>query len=121
VDKRSSLGLKEFGYRSVHLIVKVRTEDAFGDRQLLETLWFELQIRSVLEHAWAEIEHEIRYKSGVDYPPPALRRLSSLAGVLEMLDREFVLLRRERTRLVDTYKEKFVADDEMNLMFDVAR
>jgi ppGpp synthetase/RelA/SpoT-type nucleotidyltranferase len=121
VDKRSSLGLREFGYRSVHLIVNVKTEDAFGDRQVLGSLWFELQVRSVLEHAWAEIEHEIRYKSGVEFPAPALRRLSSLAGVLEMLDREFVLLRQERSRLVEMYKDKYTGQDEMNVPFDVAR
>jgi ppGpp synthetase/RelA/SpoT-type nucleotidyltranferase len=101
-DKGSKLGLQEFGYRSVHRVAGLggnRTDLAeyarFKDRR------FEVQIRTVLQHAWAEIEHDLGYKAET-IPEPMRRRFSMLAGVLELVDYEFQSLRKE----LDTYEEK---------------
>jgi hypothetical protein len=59
-----------------------------GD-EFLRKRWFEIQVRSLLEHAWAEIEHEIVYKSGITQPDAVRRRFAALAGSLELFDSEF--------------------------------
>jgi len=46
-------------------------------------------VRTILQHAWAEIEHDIRYKSPEAIPTSIRRRFMSLAGMLEIADREF--------------------------------
>src|SRR2546426_985006 len=100
-DKRLALGLRDFGYRSVHLIARLKPAQILTPQhQTLRDRWFEIQIRSVLEHAWAEIEHEIVYKAGVNYSPSVLRRFAALAGSLELLDREFRSLCAARIDLI---------------------
>ena len=58
-----------------------------------------MQIRTVLQHAWAEFEHDIRYKGTV--PPEHARdfdrRFTLAAGLLELADQEFTTI-RERLR-----------------------
>lgn len=52
----------------------------------------EIQIRSLLQHAWAEIEHGLGYKPE-SVPDEHIRRFSRLAGMFELADEEFVRLR----------------------------
>ena len=101
-DKRLSLGLREFGYRSYHLIGKISTR--VGARRTLVNLKgqvFEIQVRSILEHVWAEIEHSVAYKSGAHLPDFLKRRFASLAAVLEMLEREFQAVKVKTNELVE--------------------
>jgi ppGpp synthetase/RelA/SpoT-type nucleotidyltranferase len=96
VDKRKLLDPDRFGYLSLHYIL------ALGDERLklaeyrhYRGLRFELQIRSILQHAWAEIEHDLGYKSKAAVPPSARRRFSRLAGLLELADAEFLGIREQ--------------------------
>ena len=49
----------------------------------------ELQVRTILQHAWAEIEHDIQYKAVSVLPVQIRRRFATLAGLIEIADREF--------------------------------
>jgi ppGpp synthetase/RelA/SpoT-type nucleotidyltranferase len=121
-DKRFLLGLKEFGYRSVHLIAQVKGSRARSPQYAdLRGIWFEIQVRSILEHAWAEIEHEVIYKSGIRYPKPTIRRFAAIAGSLEILDREFSEIRKERKELIETYKARYGSKQELHEEIDAAR
>ena len=77
-----------FGYASRHLLVE-REDGAVA----------QVQVRTVLQHAWAEFEHDIRYKGTV--PPEHARdfdrRFTLAAGLLELADQEFTTI-RERLR-----------------------
>ena len=80
----------------------------------LRNRWFEIQVRSVLEHAWAEIEHEVLYKSGIKYPPVIKRRFARIAGAIEMIEDEFVALRDHQQQLIEGYKSRYAnAQDEI--------
>jgi ppGpp synthetase/RelA/SpoT-type nucleotidyltranferase len=121
-DKRLALGLRAFGYRSVHLIARLKPAQIPSSKQNpLQKLWFEIQIRSVLEHAWAEIEHEVVYKSGIDYPKSVLRRFAGIAANLELLDNEFLALREARNALIDDYRVRYLQKSDWRKPFDVAR
>ena len=54
-----------------------------------------MQIRTVLQHAWAEYEHDIRYKGTIpeEHVPDLDRRFTLAAGLLELADREFSEIR----------------------------
>ncbi|CAN3130888.1 bifunctional ribonuclease/(p)ppGpp synthase [Mycobacterium sp. smrl_JER01] len=78
-----------WGYASRHLLVGVE-----GVQQPAS-----VQVRTVLQHAWAEFEHEIRYKGSIPaaHAPDLDRRFTLAAGLLELADREFSAV-RERLR-----------------------
>jgi predicted RNase H-like nuclease/ppGpp synthetase/RelA/SpoT-type nucleotidyltranferase len=89
-----------FGYASRHLQIALgpdREDDpayaAMRDRTA------QVQIRTVLQHAWAEFEHDIRYKGSVpeEHVRDFDRRFTLAAGLLELADREFATI-RERLR-----------------------
>lgn len=98
-DKSSVLGANRVGYRSVHRVGKIgKTRSQLLECAGLEERWVEIQVRTVLQHAWAEIEHDRRYKFG-GLPIGLSRRLSIVAGVLELADREFAEIAREVDQL----------------------
>src|SRR5713101_7589078 len=121
-DKRRELGLREFGYRSVHVIARLRPAHVLSlNNKSIRKRWFEIQVRSIVEHAWAEIEHEIVYKSGIIFPDAMRRRFASLAGTLELLDNEFVALRDTRSALIEKYRVRYEQSKDQRTSFDVAR
>lgn len=122
VDKRTVLGLEKFGYRSVHLIAELDAQRLpLADRPTVKGRRIEIQVRSLLEHAWAAIDHEIVYKSGIRYEDEVLREFAAVAGALEVLDTEFERLRGVRNELVDSYRSAYEKDDQLQAELDVAR
>ena len=55
----------------------------------------QVQIRTVLQHAWAEFEHDIRYKGTIpdEHARDFDRRFTLAAGLLELADQEFSAIR----------------------------
>lgn len=79
-----------FGYQSIHYVVRLSPARLrLTEYQQFAGLKAEIQVRTVLQHAWAEIEHDIRYKSTTTAPESIGRRFDALAGMLEIADREF--------------------------------
>lgn len=77
------------GYRSVHLICDLgKRREALPEFTDYAGLVFEVQVRTVLQHAWAEIEHDRKYKFSGVLPEDMQRRLNLVAGQLEFADRE---------------------------------
>ncbi len=90
-----------WGYASRHLLVGVE-----GEQQPAS-----IQVRTVLQHAWAEFEHDIRYKGAIpaEHAPDLDRRFTLAAGLLELADREFTAIRE---RLLVTMAGEETADDD---------
>ena len=81
-DKKFS----EFGYESVHVLVKIpnsiktSVEKKHSQLEKLnDTLVCEIQVRTILQDAWAEVEHELIYKTEFNpFDIPLRRKLASL-------------------------------------------
>lgn len=94
VDKRKFLAANQFGYLSLHFVASLTTKQLQLPRnKKFVNCKIEIQIRSILQHAWAEIEHDLEYKSQTTISYDVRRRFSRLAGLLEIADIEFKKLR----------------------------
>jgi ppGpp synthetase/RelA/SpoT-type nucleotidyltranferase len=96
VDKQAVLDPDQFGYVSYHLVVRLNPDrENLPEWAPYRDLYFEIQIRSILQHAWAEIEHDLGYKSTGGIPAHLRRRFARLAGLLETADSEFDVVTSE--------------------------
>lgn len=87
VDKRRLHEVDSFGYQSLHYICRVPDMP----------YRFEIQMRTLLQHAWSNMNHDTGYKSGVEIPREYIRNLNRLAGMLELVDEQFSRIRSELT------------------------
>jgi len=95
VDKGALLDPDRFGYVSLHYVVTLSAARLrLAEYRKFSACKAEIQIRSILQHAWAEIEHDLGYKSTGAVPREIRRRFSRLAGLLEVADGEFMNIRR---------------------------
>jgi putative GTP pyrophosphokinase len=102
IDKSSVLGVDKVGYRSQHYVASFSSDRSkLPEFKKFYGLKFEVQIRTILEHAWAEIEHDRNYKYTGVLPDKIKRRFAILAGVLELADREFDSI----SLAIDSYKK----------------
>ena len=84
----------KFGYMSAHLVVTLG--DVRGKQieyKDMNNLKCEIQVRSILQHAWAKIEHGLGYKSEAEVPQDLKRDFSKAAAVLEAADDMFSRLK----------------------------
>jgi len=114
-DKKKILDPDKFGYLSYHIVCSLSDDRA----QLVEyknykNIKFEIQIRTILQHAWAEIEHDIGYKSSIEVPRDFRRKFSRIAGMLEIADDEFSRLKNDISDYVKEIEEKGVEDTDIN-------
>lgn len=109
-----------FGYASRHLLVEVEEPRAtLQEWQAFRGLRAEIQVRSILQHAWAAISHGLDYKTGADLPPVARRRLFRVAALLETGDELFDSFRQEVARIRSEYQEDVRTDEWRALGLDL--
>ncbi len=102
VDVSERLKPAEFGYRSVHYIVSFKKPTAvpegevsvdvpavLSDDEAFPNRRAEVQVRTILEHAWADIVHDRAYKSSFRLPAKWEREFAGVAALLEGADKNF--------------------------------
>ena len=129
-DKRTELGLCEFGYLSIHLIVMPKQDSVFFTSEqfrLYQGLKAEIQIRTLLQHAWADISHDRLYKTPIDVPSFWRRETSRLAAILEEADKSF----EKFAETLDAFSSGYMANlsqeklndeiDRFNILFNESK
>ena len=84
-----------FGYASNHFVVRLDSDrQGMPEYSSVGATEFEIQVRTTLQHAWAEFEHDVRYKVNVpsDHRPEFDRRFALAAGLIELADNEFTAI-----------------------------
>ena len=118
VDKRAMPDPERFGYQSLHYIAEFSdARCGFVEYSRFRSIRFEIQVRSILQHAWAEIEHDLGYKSAAAIPREFRRRFSRIAGLLELADDEFAAIRRGLDAYAATV-EREIRDEPSNVGVD---
>lgn len=94
VDKRKQMEVNQFGYMSLHYVAELDPKGLDSDEYDDVTgVKAEIQICSILQHAWAEIEHDFGYKVEKQVPWEVRRAFSRIASLLETADLEFDRIR----------------------------
>ncbi|WP_309087282.1 hypothetical protein [Domibacillus sp.] len=117
VDKRV-MDPDRFGYSSLHYVVEFNDEKLRSpEYKNFKGIKFEIQIRSILQHAWAEIEHDIGYKSKKEIPREIRRDFSRIAGLLEIADNEFLRI-KEFLKNYEQEVEKKIENKSLEILID---
>jgi ppGpp synthetase/RelA/SpoT-type nucleotidyltranferase len=119
VNKLNLLQANEFGYLSQHYIVRVKEpRSTLAEWRGLSAHCAEVQVRTILQHAWATIAHSIDYKSEIDIPRELRRRFFRLSALFELADDELNNIVRDGEQLFKQYKDKIAvnkSDIEINV------
>ncbi|MES2438858.1 MAG: hypothetical protein V4584_07320 [Verrucomicrobiota bacterium] len=96
VDKRLYEDPDRFGYKSLHYVVELPPpRTTLAEYRPFEGIKAEIQVRTIIQHAWAEIEHDLGYKSTIGVPTEIRRRFFRLSALLETADDEFAAISSE--------------------------
>lgn len=104
IDKAQILDPDRFGYLSVHYVISLSPlRKELTEWKAFANIKAEIQVRTVLQHAWAAIDHKLRYKTAKEVPKNLRRQLFRLSALLELADGEFSNLKR----LIEDTKEYY--------------
>lgn len=100
IDKVNELAVDQFGYGARHFIVRLGKSSSGARYDDLKQLSCEIQVRTVVQDAWAIIQHHMVYKREAQVPTQLQRKLNSLAGLFETVDDQFERIREQREAYV---------------------
>lgn len=117
VNKLHELSADRFGYISTHLIVNLKkSRGSLIEWSSFKSFNAEIQVRTVLQHAWASISHTLQYKNSSDTDTQIARQLNRVSGLLEVADEQFVAIKTKIISLRDQVERDF---SKNNLDIDV--
>lgn len=96
-NKREGLGPDRMGYQGIHKIVKLNSSFQGPRYRNLGDLVCEIQIRTIVQDAWAAISHNVAYKAEESTPPAIQRSINNVAALLEIAQEVFDSV-RERSQ-----------------------
>jgi putative GTP pyrophosphokinase len=112
VDKARELETNKVGYRSIHCIGTLgKNRLALIENAIYADMLFEIQIRTILQHAWAEFEHDRNYKFKGILPDEIKTTLFIVAGNLELLDGTFESISKDIDQYATDVEEKYASGD----------
>ena len=101
--KGADQSFKEFGYESVHILIAIPENclpESGISSELRKNLVCEIQVRTILQDAWAEVEHELIYKTEFSpFDMPLRRKLASINASLSLADTIFQEIRDYQKKL----------------------
>jgi putative GTP pyrophosphokinase len=109
-EKKGHYTFKEFGYESTHILVEI-PKDIIAERGYPGTDIVEIQVRTILQDAWAEVEHELVYKAEFSpFDEPMRRKLAAVNASLSLADIIFQEIRsyqRKYSKEMEKRRESF--------------
>jgi putative GTP pyrophosphokinase len=114
-NKHQELEADQFGYTSNHYIIKLKSEWLqTPNYRGLEDLKVEIQVRTILMHAWAAISHKLLYKRQEDIPKEFKRKLNRLSALIELADEQFDDIKNIKIE----YQSNFVVSESTSINAD---
>jgi putative GTP pyrophosphokinase len=111
VDKSKELPSNQFGYTSIQYIVSYsHSRLKLPEFAQFRGLKAEIQVRTVLQHAWAVLDRKYQYQSKEEIPSQVRRKFSRISAFLEAADDGFVEFERERNTIRAKYEQDMIAE-----------
>ncbi len=106
-EKGLLLGPDKFGYRDMHYIIQIKSGCNLGftseELAVIGKKKAEIQVRTWVQHAWADTLHDRMYKTKLHYPPEFGRTGALLAALMEEGDKSFNQLALEIDGMLANY------------------
>ncbi|MEV0550306.1 hypothetical protein AB0H98_26135 [Nocardia salmonicida] len=112
-DKTSAAPTHSFRYRSVHYECTIKLDNQGPYYDKVKGLTFEIQVRTILQDAWAVVEHTLGYKNQRSLPDEVERDFGALMGLFHVADKMFQQLR------VDSLQSEAAADGAVKAAADL--
>lgn len=109
-DTIDKAGPEQFGYGALHYLVRLNENSSGARYDELKNLVCEIQVRTILQDAWAIVAHHLSYKQESDVPSQLRRKLNALSGLFETADDKFDELRMQREAYSADVKRKIAND-----------
>lgn len=87
----------EFDYQSLHYIVRAKVELRYGEVDIAPDTPCEIQVRTLLQHAYSELTHDTIYKPNVQAEPQVKRAAAKSMALIEATDDYFTQVRARIT------------------------
>lgn len=102
-DKAESLGHNKVGYAGVHYDVRLKEEFTSSEDSDIRDLQCEIQVHTLCQNLWAEMDHALSYKPAQPVPEDLRRQIYLLNALLEIADRSFNAINIELGSLPGAY------------------
>jgi ppGpp synthetase/RelA/SpoT-type nucleotidyltranferase len=113
IYKGEELDVDQFGYTSIHLVVTDHpSRSSLTEWQIFSELKAEIQVRTILQHAWATISHSFDYKIKTDIPRRLRRRLFRLSALFELADEELDEITGQIELNLEKYRQQVMVNTE---------
>lgn len=123
VDKTQDIKKeRKFGYLGRHLVISyddkmlklIEDKDKYNSENFIN-FKAEIQIKTLLQHVWAEVEHKARYKAGEELDDDKKRYFDRLAALIEVADDLFKDLVEETEKINRKSRKRIDKEqDEIN-------
>jgi GTP pyrophosphokinase len=114
VRPSTRLGKSQVGYRSINYVAQIHSDSLIKNPQYekFKGIYFEIQVKTLLDFAWQEIEHDRAYKTSTEFPRESqiTRKFNVLSGVLEIVDDRFESLADEAKKYDEKLIKKYRAE-----------
>lgn len=120
IKKEEGVQDDQFWYRSDHYVVSLKDAwIATPNYRQFGNFKAEIQVRTILMHAWAEIEWRLSYKKIGDAPKSLRRPLAQLSALLTLADDRFNVLRKDKTEYTTNIRKKFGENLNISSQLDI--
>jgi putative GTP pyrophosphokinase len=109
----SKINEHKYGYRSIHYLIQ-----SMPNKEIITS---EIQVRTIFEEGWSEIDHHIRYPYDVDNPvlKPYISIFNRLAGSSDEMGSYIKFLKFELENIHENYKKQIIEKDKFVSEFKI--
>jgi putative GTP pyrophosphokinase len=118
-DKVDDHGFEKFGYGALHYVVSLKEIHAGARYDDLREARCEIQVRTILQDAWAIVAHHLSYKHENDIPNTLKRKLHAISGLFETADDQFERINVSRIEYQKEVKQSIDSNSGISLDVEI--